>query len=152
MRIRYSILVRQYTLSEKGYFFWKTLRDINQTQGTLYDIQPGVVRGNIHSLTDKNEVVLGYFDAATVSEVRTFFTPMDFRDTGYRPPRYLNYCNDLDPVRVPFDGIGEYMEKFSSVQQLYETSGANPATILVLPIECVDCTAKGTNIKPPFWP
>ncbi len=110
MRIQYSILIRQFSLSKEAYLYWKALKDVNETQGSLYDRQPGSIRGNIKSLTD-NELVLGYFDAGVVSEKRAFFSPDDFSKSGYRAPKFLTSCDNYVPVEVLLSGIGAYYAK-----------------------------------------
>ncbi len=151
MRIKYSILVRQYALDETGYLFWKMLRDVNQTQGSLFDIQVGTVRGNIRADDDPDELVLGYFDAGKVSERRVFFTPSDFIKDGYKIPKYLSACLEYVPTEIPQDQIGAYMEKNKDTMLISEATGFGNVTFSLLPKYCCDCTNKGTNTRPSFW-
>ncbi len=81
--IKYSILVKQYALNEKSYLFWKQLKDINESQGSLFDKQVGKVVGNVSSTNNSGETIVGYFDASGVSVKRNFFTPRQF--AGYVP-------------------------------------------------------------------
>ncbi len=151
MRIRYSILIRQFALSKDAYLFWKALKDINESQGTLYDRQPGTVRGNISSLVD-DELVLGYFDAGVISEKRAFFTPDSFRGTTYKTPQFLTSCNNFIPVQVRVSGIAAYYAKNGQGLVISEATGTGDPTLYLLPKYCCDCTNLGTNIKPSFWP
>jgi hypothetical protein len=151
LRIKYSIIVRQYSLSEVGYTYWKTLKDVNESQGTLYDRQPGSVAGNI-SVEDAHESVLGYFDASVVSEKRIFLTPDEFAAAGYVPPGYQTACVLFEPVVLPVDQIGIYMAKYPTYL-IWDAIGLTPnAKFELLPRFCCDCTNIGTNIKPSFWP
>jgi hypothetical protein len=61
IRHEYSILVQQFVLSEEAYLYWENLRMISESQGTLSDLQPGSVPGNLFSLTNPDEPVLGFF-------------------------------------------------------------------------------------------
>jgi hypothetical protein len=150
LRIKYSIVVRQYSLSEEGYTYWKTLKDINESQGTLYDKQPGTVVGNV-SAEEGNELVLGYFDASAVSKRRIFLTPADFESAGYVPPGYQTSCRLLDPILAPVDQIGDYMKKYPNFL-IWDAIGMTPAARFeLLPKNCCDCTNIGTNIQPAFW-
>jgi hypothetical protein len=151
MRIKYSLLVRQYALDEKGYLFWKMMHDVNETQGSLFDIQTGAVPGNIRNESNPQALTLGYFDAGDVVDKRVFFTPADFAAAGYKAPKYLTYCNEYVPVEVPSDKIGAYMEKNQEGMEISETTGAGAVTIFLLPKYCCNCTDKGTNVMPPFW-
>ncbi len=151
MRIKYSILVRQYVLSEEAYNYWQNLADVNQMQGTLFDHQPGTVKGNIASLTDPSEVVLGYFDAGEIAEKRQFFVPSNFSKSGYVPPAYLTSCYNFIPIEVPEGKIADAMAQYGKTWLITGSTGAYPATLFLLPKYCCDCTNIGTNIKPAFW-
>ncbi len=146
---KYSILVKQYAISENAYLYWKTLRDVNQSQGTLYDTQPGTVRGNITSLTD-NQVVLGYFDAGVVKQMRVFFTPTNFKASGYLPPDYGSNCTFITAIQIPASQIGDFLSNNPGLE-IQGATGAGDATLYLLPTACCDCTSLGTNIKPSFW-
>jgi hypothetical protein len=153
MRIKYSILVRQYVLDEPAYNYWKSLADVNQTQGTLFDHQPGPVKGNVTSLSDPSEIVLGYFDAGEVASKRQFFVPSNFTKSGYVPPKYLTSCFNYVPVEVAEDKIAIVMPQYTKDGYLItSSSGSYPnAKLLLLPKYCCDCTNVGSNIKPSFW-
>jgi hypothetical protein len=150
MRIAYSILVRQYAISQHAFLYWQNLKKINQSQGTLYDTQPGIVIGNIKSLNDK-EAVLGYFDAGVVKEVRVFFRAREFRAAGYTPPGFLDYCLLLNQTKIPDTQIGEFLSQNKDFEIIGAT-GIGPSTLYLLPKQCCNCTSLGTNIKPAFWP
>ncbi len=153
MRIKYSILVKQYVLSEAAYNYWKLLAQTNQTQGTLFDHQPGTVVGNITSLSDPSEEVLGYFDAGEVATKREFFVPDDFTKSGYVRPKYLTSCQNFVPIIVPEDKIAQAMPQYDKNGYLITNStGTYPnAQLLLLPKYCCDCTNLGSNVKPSFW-
>lgn len=151
MRIKYSLLVRQYALDPTAYLFWKMIHDVNETQGSLFDIQTGAVPGNIRSEEDPDELALGYFEAGSVVEKRVFFTPSDFSAGGYKPPKYLTACLEYIPVEILSDKIGAYMEKNHETMEISEAAGAGVVTFTILPKYCCNCTGKGTNIRPSFW-
>jgi hypothetical protein len=138
-------------MSQESYTYWNNLRITNETQGGLSDIQPGVITGNIFSITDDTEPVLGYFDASTVSEKRVFFNYRDFIESGYkRPPVYRNGCYAIEPILVKQPDLDFYMNKYDGKMLIWELFGS-PPTFELMPTYCCDCTDLGTNIKPEFW-
>ncbi len=150
--VKYSMLLKQYSLSEEGFKYWDNLRIINESQGSLYDAQPGVIRGNLFSQDDSNEIVLGYFDACVVSEKRVFFTPFQFTPLGFKRPTYMSNCAFLVPTFVPTAELGAYMEVHQKDQLIWDAVGMEPNALFeLLPKYCCDCTYLGTNIKPDFW-
>ena len=71
-QIRYSPLIRQFSLSERAYEFYEQIRQLTENTGSLFDVPPTPIEGNLTNLTNTNEPVLGYFSASDVSEFRTF--------------------------------------------------------------------------------
>jgi hypothetical protein len=146
--IKYSILVKQYALSEQSYFYWKQLRELNEQQGSLYDKQPGNVSGNITPI-NSNEHVRGFFDASGMTTRRLFLTPKDFAESGFEPALYYSSCVESPPIELPIEKLGEAMS--SNALLIYDATGPGPNTVLLLRKACCDCTPLGTSLKPSFW-
>src|SRR5665647_2039312 len=60
LEYKYSLLVNQYSLTEKAYNYWESLRKNNQETVDLFGKQPANVKGNIHNLNDTTDVCLLY--------------------------------------------------------------------------------------------
>jgi hypothetical protein len=153
MRHKYSILVQQYALTEESYQYWENLRIMNENQGSLADIQPGTLPGNVFSVTDQDETVLGYFEACKVSEKRVFFTPFDFFHQGYKIPESIrSSCREILPIMAPEHEIGNFMEIYSDEMFIWDSYGFSPVAVFeLMPKFCCDCRDLGPNVKPPFW-
>lgn len=143
---KYSILVKQYALSEAAWLFWQQMGKMNQDLGSLFAPQATAVKGNLKNITNPENPVIGYFDASAVDEMRLFITNKELGDmrvyTGYHNCTfdtlllaqiqdfpYKNYFNPLDLVYVMVFPLG------------YSLSS----------VECSDCRLHGVNIKPDFW-
>lgn len=151
-RVKYSMLVQQYALSEEAYNYWELTRTFNETQGSLADVQPGNITSNIVGVSDRNETVLGYFDASAVSEQRVFFDYRDFKDDGYERPGFRSSCFEITPIYVVVVDIGPFMELHYKELAIWDAIGFWPTGQLeLLPIGCCDCSDMGTTIKPLFW-
>jgi hypothetical protein len=151
-RIKYSMLVQQYALSEDAYNYWENIRIFNETQGALADVQPGILIGNVFGVTDPSETVLGYFDASAISEQRVFFDYKDFTPVGYERPGFRTDCYEIIPTFVLESEIAEYMLTRSKDYAIWDVVGSSPnAQFEVFPIGCCDCSNMGTTIKPSFW-
>ncbi|MEQ9424625.1 MAG: DUF4249 domain-containing protein [Cyclobacteriaceae bacterium] len=148
MRVRYSILIRQMSLSEESFRYWNQLKSFNETPGGLFDIQPASVVGNIRSVDNQDEVVLGYFDAAQVQEERKFYTPMDFVGQGFIPTTDALNC-DLDTLT--FTELGPFMEQRTNTMNPFEVIDIIGNGVSVAPTICTDCTNRGINQEPEFW-
>lgn len=74
--------VRQYAITDDAYQYFRQLRDINESSGSLSDRQLGILQGNIASVGDTDMTVLGYFEVAGASEVRRTFNYREFEKDG----------------------------------------------------------------------
>jgi hypothetical protein len=148
--IMYSILVRQYSLSEESYSFWKQLQNINQNMGSLFDPTPIAVIGNIHHVTDPEIPVLGYFQASGVSTRRLFVDRSDLPEdihisTGYE---YCEITILQDPSQEQIENMyvkgWVFLDTYTFIGiTYYRFTNAQ---------SCYDCTAEGVNKMPSYWP
>jgi hypothetical protein len=143
LSVKYSLLVRQFTISEKAYGFWNRIEQQSSEQGSLYETQPFQISGNVYNMDNAAEPVLGYFMVAGISKKRIFME---------RPPHtipfHYNVC-ELD--NGDFHSYGQLAMADPVFYPIYaiETPGGRRA---VPSQECVDCRRKGGTItKPDFW-
>lgn len=159
---RYSILVRQYVQSFEAYTFYKTLKETSGTGNILSPNQPGFFYGNIKSVNDPKEKVIGFFEVAAVTTKRIFFNFNDIFPTTQPPPYPVN-CevyefNSLDFGDPPYSSEypcgygGPGLELRSAIQynRLVFYRDAYPLFFMVKPI-CGDCSTFSSNVIPPFW-
>ena len=140
--VRYSMLVNQYSLSEDEFSYWERLQNVGEELGSLYDIIPASVSGNIHCLEYPNEKVLGYFSVSGRSSRRIFI-----RDNFKGQPDYYSGCIEKTVPRQPSPpGFNETVwevtyDRYTQAGEMYITSNKG----------CVDSTVRGSAIKPDFW-
>jgi hypothetical protein len=142
-QIKYSILVNQYSIDDQEYDYWLKVQNIAEEVGTLYDVTPASIAGNIYCIDDSTETVLGYFSVSSVCSKRFFI-----RDTflglidRYVDCPYLTIFGTLDGVT----GLGSMywiIEEGYIVRTKY--------WILTRFHDCEDCRIRGTDIEPSFW-
>lgn len=151
-RVKYSMFIQQYALSEQSFNYWENTRIFNETQGSLADVQPGTITSNVIGVTDPSETILGYFDASGISEQRVFFNYEDFKDDGYERPGFRTSCYEIIPILIVVTEIGPYMETHSDDYAIWDAIGFWPfGHVEVLPKSCCDCSDMGTTVKPSFW-
>lgn len=143
LSIKYSLFVRQFTISETAYEFWNGIEEQNSEQGSLYATQPFQISGNVYNVENTAEPVIGYFMVAGIAEKRIFME---------RPPNNIPFhykvC-ELD--NGDFHSYGQLSMADPVFYPIYaiETPGGRRA---VPSQECVDCQLKGGTIaKPDFW-
>lgn len=147
---RYSLLVKQFAISQDYYKFLKTIEETNQTTGSLFDPIPSEVFGNIHSTDDRDIPVLGYFAVAGSSSKRYFVDRADL-PLGLNPP-YGPSCT-VDTIPLRFSDLYNEVRYSSKVlfDYTYNLFG-DPNGYQVTDPKCARCAASGaTNVEPEFW-
>lgn len=143
-----SILVKQYALTREAFEYFELLKKNTESIGTLFDPLPSQLNSNIRSLSDPNEMVIGYMTATTTETKRMF---IDSRDLPRDWRLYYPSC-ELDSVMI---ASGMVQERFDGgglvpVDEIYG-SAPGPIGYTYAARPCVDCTLQGTNVKPAFW-
>jgi hypothetical protein len=141
LKVAYSLLIKQYSLSDTAYYYWNQLKKQNEETGGLYETQPAQIRGNISNINDNDEIVLGFFNVSGVSEKRIFVTER-FR---FFPPDY--HCNPSPPPSLIINqGPLYFTTAFVKIGDFYRE------VTMTAPDDCFDCTLLGgTTEKPDFW-
>ncbi|WP_324719609.1 DUF4249 domain-containing protein [Salinimicrobium sp. HB62] len=147
---RYSILVRQFSISAETYSYYQTLRDFSESENLFSQNQLGLINGNIFSISDPDEPVVGIFSVAGVSRKRIFFNFEDFYDRDDFIPNAHVECEVLFPptlTRSQRESIGEQLKVGSLKYFGFEMGGG----YRFAKAGCLDCTKYGSNIAPDFW-
>ncbi|WP_162428842.1 DUF4249 domain-containing protein [Pontibacter pudoricolor] len=148
--VKYSILVKQYALTREAYAYWETLKKNTENIGTLFDPLPSQLTGNIKSLTDPNEPVIGYVTASTMQEKRIF---IDVNELPREWRTFTPRCT-IDTMWLANSTPRDYFEGgyVMPVYEVYPPNGAmSPIGYSYATAGCVDCRTRGTNVKPAFW-
>lgn len=145
LSVKYSILVKQYSLSEKAYQYWQNMMKNSEKIGSIFDPQPTELKGNLYAAADPNEIVIGYISAGTIEEKRIFIRSNQVPNWGYRHGCFEQLvANKPDSLQILF-GSGIY-EPIIEATMPNGGEGYSYSTA-----DCVDCRTRGTNVRPPFW-
>lgn len=145
---RYSILVRQYVHSEQANSYYETLEALSVSESLLSETQPGFLVGNVFSIDNPSEKVIGYFEVASVSEKRIFFNYEDYF-SGERLPEYVSSCQENKPL------LGVLFGQLEINSIKFFNENANPqlgeGPYITMKRVCGDCTVLGSPNFPEFW-
>jgi hypothetical protein len=142
LSVRYSILVNQYSLNEDEYSYWEKLESITGNVGSLYDITPASVAGNMYCIEAPAEQVPGYFSVSAKATKRIFI------NHGFRGlvDQYSNCATDTIYNHENIPGLDQYVWIIED-----EPYARPPYQIITDKHGCADCTVRGSKIKPDFW-
>jgi len=136
LQVRYSLLVKQYSINSSAYSHWKAIKEQVAGDDFLFSSQPYQIRGNIYNTDNHNEAVLGFFTVGSVSKKRFFFNRPDAEF-------FYNTCvPNPDLMALAYTPPEEF-----PVYLTHTDEGTAFASDY-----CFDCTLWGGVLeKPDFW-
>lgn len=139
LTMRYSLNVKQYRISQSAYSFWENVDKLLNQTGSLYQIQPFRIEGNIRCTSDSTLYVAGIFEIAGVATLRTFVNkPTEF---------------PVSPVTcflMKIDGMN--LAWWMLPPGTFASEDIESKTFYTATQSCYDCRLRdGTLEKPPFW-
>jgi hypothetical protein len=145
LKVKYSILLKQYSLNEDEYLYWEKLQKTTENVGGLYDMVPVSIQGNIHCIDNPEEKVLGFFSVSSVSSNRIFIKNklIDF------PDFYRKCPIDTVPAGQFIPNLGVFV--FIIVRLNDWPPTFKTFYVLTDKKECIDCSLNGTNKMPDYW-
>ena len=146
---RYSILVKQFALTKDWYEWNQKIKKNTEQLGSIFDAQPSETGGNIHSVTDPGETVIGFIGCTTETERRIFIDrseiPHGTISDGY------DFC-EPDTVGLTQADWDIAFKPGFLIPITYAIVHNAIVGIQSSRPACVDCRVKGgTTVKPPFW-
>lgn len=143
----YSILVRQYAITEDAYNFWLLIQKTTQDVGTLFDIQPTQLIGNIHCTSNPAVPVIGYISACTVQQQRIYIAESSLRNWIHNQAGIVG----CDTVSIPFSFAHPFAYNYPDTN--YAPYYFDGSALVLASAVCLNCLLfGGTNIRPPFMP
>ena len=134
----YAITVTQKALDKEAYQYWETLKKNMGETGGLFSAQPSEYRGNIRSLTNADEIVLGYTSVSTTHTVRQF---IDWKSEQL-------FKTDCDYIILDGD-ILLYHYYSLGYRPVFRVEDVG---MFWSQLKCVDCRSYSNSTKPGFWP
>ncbi len=160
LKVKYSILVNQYSLNEDEYLYWEKLQRITEQVGGLYDEIPSAIPNNVFCVDDPNEKVLGYLSVSACTSKRIFIKD----NFAGLIDLYTNCISDTIFNGDPIPNLNNYVWIIeegllhpsvwiigadSTIQQVFLPT--IPFSIITNFKGCADCSVRGTLTEPDFW-
>jgi hypothetical protein len=145
LSVRYSILAQQQAITQEAYNYWINLQKTTESLGGLFDPLPSDLKGNIVSISDPDEPVIGFFTGGSLEEKRIFIDPLTLPQdvAAYHPP----FCS-IDTI---FNNQLAFLPNsallMSAVYQGITVIGYTSSSS-----DCLDCREQGGTVDvPDFW-
>lgn len=139
--LKYSMMLKQYALSQEAFEYWTALSKTTQLTGSLFDPQPYLLTGNIKNTTNPEELVFGYFSASTEERKRIVIRP----GLGSFPR-----CTEPDTITVQCGSL-DVDCAYRTQKLLLNYYGKSSEFVTVANPECADCRVQGGTTKRPAF-
>lgn len=149
----YSILVKQWSLTDEAYNYYATLKQYSEESSGLFTPILSELQGNIRCLSNPDKRAHGYVLASSVTTKRIFIYEEDFKHM--RSLYSDHYCTskgtDQDWGEEPNLPAEQWLSPW--VIMAKDANRYDSDAILYL-WNCVDCrhTVGATKKRPDFWP
>ena len=157
----YCITLKQWTLNEKSYEYYRLVKLYSEESGGLFSPIPTEIKGNVKCISDESKATKGYVMASNVTTKRMFIYASDF--TQVIPEyEFCHYVTGMDAANSDPYGrnwwILDWMEETRKNGAIILTGNSQgeirKETSIFYSNYCVDCrkSDKATKKRPDFWP
>ncbi|WP_167610037.1 DUF4249 domain-containing protein [Maribellus sediminis] len=159
---RYSVLIKQYSITKEEYEYWRKLEQTNPDVNNIFGEQPFTIQGNIKNEADPDEKVLGYFSVVSAATRRLYIDYSEIRYLQLPVNDYYNSCG-FDSLMVKDLNMSVYeiyenyiLNDFYEYVLAFPILHENPFIDKVIGLavstpQCCDCTLQGELNPPDFW-
>ena len=144
--VRYSILTKQYAIGQEAFEYLSIMKRNSEQQGSIFDIQPSEINGNIKCISNPNELVIGFMTISGIMEKRIFI--------NYTQVPGWNFNMNCGTLTVPNrkDCLDAYFKDGKNLVTISNLGASGKIeTYNGSTANCLDCRLKGSSIKPAFW-
>ena len=144
--VRYSILTKQYAIGQEAFEYLSIMKRNSEQQGSIFDIQPSEINGNIKCISNTNEMVIGFMTISGIMEKRIFI--------NYTQVPGWNFNMNCGTLTVPNrkDSLDAYFKDGKNLVTISNLGASGKIeTYNGSTANCLDCRLKGSSIKPAFW-
>lgn len=148
---RYSVLVKQRAIDQDAFNFWEILRKNSDDIGGIFSPLPSLITGNIQNTEDSSEKVIGFISMGKSSNKRLYINASEVFPWPVFIPEY-EYCQILqDTIPPTATAIRDAFNNGVVVPAIDIWDGIFLIGYRGADYRCVDCTLRGTNVRPEFW-
>lgn len=112
---RHYIIVRQQSMTEANFRYWKNVKQLIGNTGSVFDIPPAILTGNMIDVNDPTKKALGYFEVCRLSEVKFFLVK------GFIPYYIEDFC-EYDPAKP----LNKYPKSCITCSNIPNSTGVRP--------------------------
>ena len=137
-------------LSPEAAEFWEIMRKNTDDIGTIFSPMPSNITGNMINDQNPEAAVIGFVSLGVIQQRRLFITVQEVSPWRNDLSAYFDCELDADTVSaISYEDVFASGIKFPAQAVLGENG--LPIGYRAALRRCVDCTLRGTNVRPDFW-
>jgi len=155
LEVTYLIYLKQYAITPDAYNFYLNMQKNTEQLGSIFDAEPSEVPGNIHSLSNAAEPVVGWISVTNV-QVKTMMLAGGPVVPVGTIVNYPDKCEVDTALFLDRNGYNQVQNVLlnppytdNAIDQL--TKGPAVVGYTYSSIVCTDCTLRGSKQLPWFW-
>lgn len=151
---RYSLLVRQFSMSKEAFTYWDIIKENAENLGDLFGPMPSEIKGNIKGVNNPDLKVVGFVEAGIPSEKRIFVERYELPNVwNWQPDQFYDDCAEREfevehAITFMANNPGFLLARG------FSKNGNSPFNThyTVVPTRCGDCRFRGGDfVAPSFW-
>lgn len=148
IRYKYSIQVKQYSITQDAFNYWQQIEKTTEDLGTLFGPLPSQVTGNFRSISNPSEPVIGYFAIGSFTSSRIFIPWQEL----ITPPFYDTPYQGCETYELFNANVSSFSGPYLLTYGIPNPNGPGIIGYYYGSASCVDCRLSGgVNVKPDFW-
>lgn len=151
LMIRYSILVKQFSISREAYLFWSILKKNSESVGDIFGSMPSELKGNVSNIANPDEPVIAMIEASLPAQKRIYYNSYDLPEPWAVSIPFYSGCEYME---VPVAQAAELFKNagYIPTNEVYKIEGsALPSHYSYATRRCTDCSLIGSLNVPDFW-
>jgi hypothetical protein len=147
-KVKYSVLVKQQTITSEAYNYWKQVKKSNEDLGTIFGSLPSEVISNVRSIDNPDEPVVGFFSVSSITTKRLFIANREVPAPIFYETPYPN-CQLLE---IPVQSLSSFNSDSYLLVSPITMGGVIVIAYSYSSKFCVDCRLSGgVNVQPDYW-
>jgi len=97
---RLLVRVKQFSITENAFDYWKAINDQRENTGSIFDPPPTIIKGNLINKNNPDELILGFFEASSVTNSSVMINRFSFSAPNRQSINPVGDCRQVDGAYI----------------------------------------------------
>ncbi|MDT4846164.1 hypothetical protein FQZ97_801790 [compost metagenome] len=149
---RYSILVKQFSISKEAYVFWSIMKKNSESVGDIFGSMPSELKGNVTNTADPREPVIAMIEASLPTQKRIYYNAYELSEPWAVFIPFYYGCESFEVLVGEAAALFRNTAAYIPTNELYmNPASPAPTHYSYTTRRCTDCSMIGSLNVPDFW-